>query len=129
MRKGGARIGLFLGVLWTSSFQPTSAAEGWQDQSRLRRTSCTGTCVSSGAIKMAGYQATMGEVYGLTEAWVKEFFENPDAYIRQYFDIPSCGANPNCADIANGVLGQKKEEWAQSGDKGKILVLLAYMIG
>ncbi len=72
---------------------------------------------------------TFAEVYGLTDDWVKEFFKKPDSYIDEYFGIPACGDNPNCADIANRVLRSKRNSWSGSKDKGKILVFLTYIIG
>jgi hypothetical protein len=77
---------------------------------------------SNGAAKMAAYEATMGEVYGLAEGWVREFYDKPDWYIEKYFGMSDCSANPNCADIANNILGKKINDWAKSEDKGKIIV-------
>ena len=69
------------------------------------------------------------EFWGLTENWIEGFFEKPDPYIQQYFDVPSCSTNPDCARMANDVLRSKKRSWAESEDTGKILVFLTYIIG
>lgn len=97
---------------------PTSLGS-WSDQSMA----------SNGAAKMAAYEATMGEVYGLTEGWVREFYEKPDWYIEKSFGVSDCSANLNCADIVNSILSKKINDWDKSEDKGKILVFLTYIIG
>jgi hypothetical protein len=42
---------------------------------------------------------TFAEVYGLSEDWVKDFFNRPDTYIQQYFGISPCDDNLNCVWI------------------------------
>jgi hypothetical protein len=71
---------------------------------------------------------TFAEVYGLSEDWVKDFFNRPDTYIQQYFGISPCDDNLNCVDTANRVLRSKRNGWSRSKDKGKILVSLTYII-
>src|SRR5262245_11431291 len=101
----------FINGMWMpSNFQSISPAtsQGWRDRSP-----------ANGVARM---DMTFSEVYGLTEDWVKEFFERPDSYIQEYFGIPACGDNPNCVDIANHVLRSKRNSWSGSKDKGRILV-------
>ena len=69
------------------------------------------------------------EFWDLTENWIEGFFAKPDAYIQQYFAIPFCSANPDCAKMANNVLRSKKSSWAESQDAGKIIAFLTYIIG
>ncbi|HJZ34081.1 MAG TPA: hypothetical protein VKC66_23680 [Xanthobacteraceae bacterium] len=72
---------------------------------------------------------TLEEVYGFSTDWVKDFFEKPDPQIERYFGIPSCTANPLCANTANDVLRRERSRWRSSPDRGKILVCLTYIIG
>jgi hypothetical protein len=84
----------------------------------------------NGATKMTAREATtITEFWGLTEGWIDEFFDKPDSYIQQYFDIPLCSTNPDCVNMANDILRNKKSSWAESEDMGKILVTLTYIIG
>src|SRR5215471_15786747 len=121
-------------VLWLSNdLQPMVSAatsEGLQDQIGFRPSFYTRSRVPNGAIKMTAREAaTIAEEWGLTESWIKEFFDKPDLFIQQYFDIPLCSTNPDCANVANDVLRNRKSDWNKSDDKGKILVFLTYIIG
>jgi len=108
----------------------TLVAHFWYKSLHIATYGRTSRATLDGAIKVASHEATtITEFWGLTESWVKDFFDNPDSYIRQYFEISRCCTNVDLANMANDILHNKKNSWANSEDMGKILVILSYIIG
>jgi len=66
----------------------------------------------------------------VTERWVREFFQNPARHLENLLGMdPSCSASKSCLTVADELLDQRRAEWRESGQRGKILVGLTYVLG
>ena len=73
---------------------------------------------------------TRGRAHNVTWHWVQEFFQDPGQHLENLLGVSSfCLATESCLALADELLREQRSNWNKSGERGRILVCLAYVLG